>query len=133
MIVLDASAAIELVLHAATRPALLQRVLWSREAIAAPHLIDPEVLQVLRRLTASREIKPARAAEAFHDYTDLPLQRYSHRAFLGRIWELRANLTAYDAAYVALAESLGCPLVTCDSRLAVAPGHHATIEVIGGD
>ena len=75
-------------------------------------------------------ITASRGQEALQDLLDLPLTRYPHDLFLWRIWELRDNLTAYDAAYVALAEALGAPLVTCDSRLASASGHHARIEVV---
>jgi predicted nucleic acid-binding protein len=96
----------------------------------APHLIDLEVAQVMRRFVASRALSASRADEVLEDLTDLPLLRYPHTALLSRIWELRANLTAYDAAYIALAEGLDSPLVTCDNRVAAAPGVRARVEVI---
>jgi predicted nucleic acid-binding protein len=75
--------------------------------------------------------RPTRAEEALADLATLPLERYSHRLVLARAWRLRANLTLYDAAYVALAELLDAPLVTCDAALARAP-HSAKVEVLGG-
>ena len=76
------------------------------------------------------ELDDERGAQALDDLADLPIHRYPHDLLLPRIWELRANLTAYDAAYVALAEALGAPLLTRDARLAAAPGHEARIEVV---
>lgn len=73
---------------------------------------------------------PQRAQAALNDLADLPLNRYPHDVFLFRIWELRHTLTAYDAAYLALAEALAAPLVTCDARLASAPGHRAWVELL---
>jgi predicted nucleic acid-binding protein len=96
----------------------------------APHLLDVEVAQVLRRFVASGALAAPRAAEALTDLADLPLTRYSHEILLPRIWSLRANLTAYDAAYVALAEALDATLLTADLRLLRAPGHTAHIEAI---
>lgn len=130
MIVLDASAALELLLRAGDRPVLVDRVLRSGESIAAPHLLDLEVLQVLRRFVLAGELTEVRAAEAIEDHVALGIARYPHEALLGRIWELRPNCTAYDAAYVALAEALGAVLITCDGRLAAVPGARAAVEVI---
>ena len=96
----------------------------------APHLLDVEVTQVLRRHAAQGAIAASRAEEALQDLLDLRLRRYPHRFFLRRVWELRDNLTAYDALYVALAEALDATLLTCDGKLALAPGHHARVEVI---
>ncbi|HVC10084.1 MAG TPA: hypothetical protein VNE59_00470 [Burkholderiales bacterium] len=74
---------------------------------------------------------PLRGEEALEDLTDLPLERYPHQPLLPRIWDLRSNATAYDAAYLALAEALGATLVTRDAALASVPGHSVRVEVIG--
>ena len=130
MIVLDASAVIELLLRPGRHRALLNRVLDPGQSLVAPHVLDLEVTQVLRRYAAGRELSAARAEAAFGDYRDLRISRYPHKPLLSRIWELRSNCTAYDAAYIALAETLDCPLLTCDTALAVVPGHRATIEIV---
>lgn len=130
MIVLDASAVLEVVLATPAAPAILNRLVAVGETLHAPHLIDLEVLQVLRRYCATGEVSPVRAAEALADYLDFPMVRYPHDVLAVRIWELRENLTAYDAAYVALAEALSAPLVTRDRKLATVPGHRALIEVV---
>ena len=129
MIVVDASAALELLLRAATHEPLVVRLLGSGQTLVAPHLIDLELSQVLRRFVAGGELTESRAVEAIDDWSEMRVTRYPHDALLRRVWQLRHNLTAYDAAYVALAESLNCPLVTCDRPLASAPGHRATIEL----
>lgn len=105
------------------------RIFDPAETLHAPHLIDVEVAQVLRRYAASGEADPERCRMALTDLNDLPLTKYPHDFLLPRIWELRNNLTAYDAVYVALAEALDAPLLTRDQRLANAPGNHARIEV----
>jgi predicted nucleic acid-binding protein len=96
----------------------------------APHLLDVEVAQVLRRYVRDKTITAQRGQEALEDLGDLPLNRYPHDFLIPRVWELRATLTAYDAIYVALAELLDAPLLTCDGRIASAPGHHANVDVI---
>ena len=96
----------------------------------APEVVDLEVLQVLRRLVAMREMSEDRAVLAVGALERLTLRRWSHRRMRRRIWALRKNLTAYDAAYVALAERLGCPLITCDGRLAHSRGHDAQTELL---
>ena len=130
MIVLDASAAIEWLLQTTTGARVEARVFSKPVELHAPHLLDIEVVQVLRRHVSARLITPSRAQDALHDLSELAVTRYPHHLFLGRMWELRDNLTAYDAAYVALAEALDAPLVTCDRKVASAPGHHARVEVI---
>ncbi len=95
-----------------------------------PHLIDLEVAQVLRRYLQSRELTSERGLQVLRDLVDFPLTRYPHDLFLPRIWELRHNLTAYDAAYVALAEALDAPLVTRDRSLASSAGHQARVELM---
>ena len=130
MIVADASAVLELLLNTARGSTVTERVLDPVETVAAPFLIDLEVFQVLRRYLLSGEIDAVRAQEATTDFADLPMVRYPHEPLLLRVWELRHNLTAYDAAYVALAEALDAPLITADARLADAPGHGALIELV---
>ena len=100
------------------------------QTLHAPHLIDMEVTQVLRRYAASGRVEPARCRDALDSLLDLPLDRYPHGVLLPRVWQLRHNLTAYDAVYVALAEALDATLLTRDRRLAAAPGHRARIELV---
>jgi predicted nucleic acid-binding protein len=130
MIVVDASALVEMLLRTKTGRRVSSRLLVEEETLHAPHLIDLEIAQVLRKYCAVGDLTAQRASEALHDLSDLPLNRYPHDILLDKIWELRHNMTAYDAAYVALAEALDSPLVTCDSHLGSAPGHGAIIEVI---
>ena len=99
------------------------------ETLHAPHLIDVEVVHVLRRYVASAAISAQRGLEAVTDLMDFPIRRYSHTMFLARVWELRHRLTAYDAAYLALAEALDAPLLTRDRALAKADSW-ARIEVV---
>jgi predicted nucleic acid-binding protein len=96
----------------------------------APHLADLEVLSVLRRQVGAGLLDVRRAGFALYDPVSLPATRYPHGPFAPRVWELRSNLTPYDAAYVALAESLGCVLVTAGARLALAPGIRCDVEVV---
>jgi predicted nucleic acid-binding protein len=130
VIVVDSSAIIEVLLNTRAAPRIERRVFKPGETLHAPHLIDVEVAQVLRRYCISGELDPVRGCEALADLTDLPIIRYPHDIFLPRIWELRQNLTAYDAAYIALAEILSAPLLTMDVRLSAAPGHYAVIELV---
>jgi predicted nucleic acid-binding protein len=130
LIVIDASAAIELILHTELGERVEHRALTSEEHLNAPHLLDLEVTQVLRRLTQLKEISAARAHQALQDYQALLVERAAHQVLLDRIWQLRDAMTAYDAAYVALAEVLDAPLLTCDGRLARSHGHRATIELL---
>jgi len=129
VIVLDASAAIEVLANAPTGADLRAR-LETEESLHAPHVIDVEVLNVLRRKLRGGEMTAERCAKAIQTFRALPIQRYPHDGLLTRIWQLRDNLSAYDAAYVALAEALDAPLVTFDSRLARSSGHRATIELL---
>jgi predicted nucleic acid-binding protein len=96
----------------------------------APHLIDVEVAQVLRRYAATGQIEPARCRDAIDALQDFPMPRYPHHLLLARVWELRHNLTAYDAVYVELAEVLDARLLTRDRRIAAAAGHRATVELV---
>jgi predicted nucleic acid-binding protein len=130
VIVLDASALIEWLLQTPAAAKVEKSLFSPVAALHAPHLLDVEVTQVLRRYVTIGHLTPSRGEEALQDMLDLPLTRYPHDVFLWRIWELRHNLTAYDATYVALAEALDAPLITCDSKIASASGHHAHVEVI---
>ena len=130
MIILDASAAIEWLLRTPPGIRIDKRIFSPSESLHAPHLLDVEVAQVLRRYVRDKTITAQRGQEALDDLGDLPLNRYPHDFLLSRVWDLRANLTAYDAVYVALAELLDAPLLTRDGGIASAPGHHATVELI---
>jgi predicted nucleic acid-binding protein len=129
VIVLDASAAVDWVLQTSAGKQIENRIYSRQESLNAPHLLDLEVGQVLRRLTREGIVSPARADQAIQDLLDLRITRYPHFALLPRIWRLRHNLTAYDAAYVVLAEILASPLITRDARLKSASGHTARIEL----
>lgn len=128
MIVVDASVVLEVLLATPAGTRASQRVLGDRETLHAPHLLDVEVAQVLRRYEAAGELDAERGRQALADLTDMPINRYPHDLLLPRVWELRDNLTAYDAVYVALAEALGVPLLTRDRRLSAASGHRARVE-----
>jgi predicted nucleic acid-binding protein len=130
MIVVDASAVLELLLRTLQAGRLAERLLDPEVSRHAPHLLDLEVAQVIRRYSRAGEISEDRAGEALDDFRDLRIHRHPHEPLLSRVWEMRHNLTAYDAAYVALAEALGGPLLTRDGRLASAPGHTAVVEIV---
>jgi predicted nucleic acid-binding protein len=130
VIVIDASALIEVLLNSSAAPKVRERLFGHGDTLHAPHLLDLEVAQVLRRYTVSGEMTVERSEQALEDLADLPLNRYPHDIFLRRIWSLRRNLTAYDAAYLALAEALDAPLITRDAALARVPGHRAGVEVL---
>lgn len=130
MIVLDASATTEWLLQSPTGVKIDQRIFSPLESLHAPHLLDVEVAQVLRRYVRDKAITARRGQEALEDLADMPLSRYPHDLLIPRIWELRATLTAYDAAYVALAELLDARLLTCDGKIASASGHHAIVDVV---
>jgi predicted nucleic acid-binding protein len=129
VIVVDASAVLEVLLRTAAANLVEDRLFDARQTLHAPHLLDVEVAQVVRRYAAKGEIDAARGRAALADLADFPVRRYPHDMLLPRIWDLRHNLTAYDAAYVALAEALNAPLLTRDRRLAATAGHHARIEL----
>lgn len=131
MIVLDASAAVELLLNTRLGEQVGDRIAASGARLHAPQLLDVEVLHALRRLVASREVPEEMGEHVVSDLADLPITRHGHEALIGRAWDLRAGLTAYDAIYVALAEALDATLLTCDGPLARAHGHEADVELVG--
>ena len=130
MIVLDASAVVELLLVTAAGRRLAERIRPSAISLNAPHLIDVEVTQAIRKYVLAGAISGERGRLALQHLAELDLERYSHTPFLPRIWALRENLTAYDATYVALAEVLQATLLTSDQRIASAPGIQAAVELI---
>ena len=131
MIVVDASALLELLLGTQAAALVEERIRKEKETLHAPHLLDLEITQVLRRYARTREVSSERCRTAMQDLVKFPLIRHPHGILLDRIWELRNSLTAYDAAYVAVAEALDAALLTRDKRLASAPGHRARIEIVG--
>lgn len=130
MIVVDASALLEVLLRTPVAAAVDQRLFQPGQTLHAPHLIDVEIVQVIRRYAANGEISAERGRLALDDFADFRVHRYSHDVLLPRVWDLRHNLTAYDAVYVALAEALDATLLTRDRRLAATAAHHARIEVV---
>ena len=130
MIVVDASAMLEALLRRPAATIVENRLFEPSQTIHAPHLLDVEVAQVVRRFAENRELDAERGREALRDLADFPVRRYPHDFLLPRVWDLRNNFTAYDAMYVALAEALDAPLLTRDKRLAASLGHHARIELV---
>jgi predicted nucleic acid-binding protein len=130
VIVVDASALVEVLLGLPMADDVGKRLFEAGQSLHVPHLIDVEILQVVRRYAVGGEISLRRAAMAVDDLADLRLNRYAHDVLLPRAWDLRNNLTAYDAVYVALAELMDVPLLTRDRRLAAASGHRAQIELV---
>jgi predicted nucleic acid-binding protein len=130
MIVVDASAMTEFLLQTPLGLRVEGRLFRDDDELCVPHLVDVEVAQAVRRLVRAGEVAEDRAAATLVDLGDFDLHRHAHIDLLHRVWQLRTNLTAYDAVYVALAEALEATLVTCDGPLAKAPGHTAKIEVI---
>jgi predicted nucleic acid-binding protein len=132
LIVLDASAVVAvLVSPGQGAERIRQKVEDPGQSLHVPHVMDLEVLHALRRQTLLGTLSRERSAEAIEDLKNIAFVRYPHATLVDRIWSLKNNLTAYDAAYVALAEALNAPLVTMDARLAQAPGILAAVEVYG--
>lgn len=130
MIVLDASALLELLLGTPAGRSVAARIADPSIGLHMPHLADIEITQALRRYVKDGDIDADSAASAIEDLHALDVERYAHEPLLDRVWALRHNLSAYDAVYVALAEILNTTLLTCDGRLARAPGIGKRVELI---
>ncbi len=130
MIVLDASALVELLLGTEHGRSIAARIADPTLGLHVPHLADVEIAQTLRRYVRDHELDPASAASALEDLHSLDLERHAHEPLLDRMWALRQNLTAYDAVYVALAEALDTIILTCDRKLARAPGMAGRVELV---
>lgn len=130
MLVVDASALLEILLNTPDAARVAARLFAPGETLHGPHLLDLEVAQVLRRYALAGEMDARRGRDALEDLAEFPITRYPHGLFLSRIWELRRNLTAYDAVYIALAEVLAAPLVTRDAALASVRVHRARVELL---
>ncbi len=129
MIVLDASAVTDWLLQTDAGLRIEHRIFSRGDTLHAPHLLDLEVVQVLRRLVRQKTISSSRADDAVRDLLDLRLTRYPHDVLVPRIWQLRDNFSAYDAAYLVLAEKLGAVLITRDRGFDIPLGQRAEIEV----
>jgi predicted nucleic acid-binding protein len=130
LIVVDASALIEVLLRTHAANAVENYLFAPGQTLHAPHLLDIEVAQVIRKYAARGEVDGERGRVALDDLADLRIQRYPHDFLLPRVWALRNNVTAYDAVYIALTEVLDAVLLTRDHRLAGAAGHHARVELV---
>ncbi len=128
MIVVDASAIIEVLLQTSASSQISQRITAHGDTLHAPHLLDVEIANTLRRFVLTNQLTADRGAEALTDLADIAIYRHAHFPLLASIWNLRHNFSAYDAAYLALAETLDAPLVTCDAALGAAGGG-ITVEV----
>ena len=130
MIVVDASVIVEMLLHTEAGIRVTPRIQTTTSTVHSPHLLDAEVAHVVRRYTLAGDLDKERGAEMVGILRDLGIYRHDHRPLLGRVWELRHSVGAYDALYVALAEALDAPLLTADDRLATAHGHRAEVQTI---
>ena len=130
MVVIDASAVAEILLRTTRGREVSNQLLREGSEIWTPHLLDLEVLQVLRRHTRRGALTAEEARAAVADLAEFPVRRHRHDLLLERVWSLRENATAYDATYLALAEALDAPLLTCDRALARVPGVAAEVRVI---
>jgi len=127
MIVLDASVVVELLTNGRLADSIERDLIGRGESFIAPHLLDVEVASALRALAATRQIDSHRVGQFLEGLATLPAVRYAHTPLLDRIWELRHNFTAYDAAYIALAEATNSVLYTTDGKL--SKGHRARVAV----
>ena len=125
MIVLDASVVVELLTNGSLADSLRYDMASRDDSFIVPHLLDIEVVSAIRRLVAGRRIDSHRSEQLLTELAMLPAERYAHTPLLGRIWELRHTFTAYDAAYIALAEATNSVLYTSDAKL--CRGHRAKI------
>ena len=131
MIVLDASVVVDLVLNVGpVADRIAERIVHETPGLCAPHLLDAEVGQVLRRFSLRGDMSGSRAIRALSDFQTLPIVRYPHTPLLKRAFALRDNATVYDALYLTLAEGLDVPLLTRDGALAAVPGCRASVVVI---
>jgi predicted nucleic acid-binding protein len=130
VIVVDASAMVALLLRTPAAAAIEARLFASPQTLHAPELIDVEVTQVLRRYSAAGQLDTERGRDVLNDLMDFPMKRHSHGVLLQRVWALRHNLSAYDAVYLALAESLGAALLTDDHRFVTAARRHSSVEIL---
>lgn len=131
MIVLDASALVELILGTPAGRLVAARIADPAEGLHVPHLADVEVLQALRRYVRQGDLDSREAEAAIEDLRSLDLQRHAHEPLLDRVWDLRKNMTAYDAVYVALADALDAVVLTCDRRLSRAPSMSRRVLFVG--
>jgi predicted nucleic acid-binding protein len=129
MIVLDASVVVELLTNGALADSIRDHLARRDESFVVPHLIDVEVVSAMRRLAAGNRIEAHRSDQFLAGLAALPAERYSHTPLVGRMWELRHNFTAYDAAYIALAEAMNAVLYTSDEKL--SKGHRAQVVLFG--
>ena len=127
MIVLDASVVVELLTNGVLADSIRRELAGRDESLVVPHLIDVEVISAFRRLVVGHQIDSHRSAQFLAGLAALPAERYSHTPLIGRVWELRHNFTAYDAAYIALAEATNSILHTCDEKL--RKGHRAQVAL----
>ena len=130
MIVVDASLIVDILLVIDVPPGLTDRLLDPTEVLNAPQLMDVEVIHVLRRYARTGSLCASRATQALDDLLNLPIERYGHSLLIPRIWAYRDNLSAYDAAYLALADALACKVVTRDRRFASAPVCAGRVEFV---
>jgi predicted nucleic acid-binding protein len=130
MAVVDASVIVEILLRTPVGRSAFRQLAAATQIMHAPHLLDVEVMYALRRLVQKRELSLPDAGIAITALPQLEIERHAHLLLLPRIWELRESVTAYDAAYVALSEILGTPLLTCDRKLSRSHGHRAEIVLL---
>ena len=130
MIVLDASAAVALLLNTPPSSAAVSTILKNDPDIQSPHLLDAEVARALRRYVHAGDIDKPRALTALSRLAQLPITFHAHGPFLARAFELHGNVTIYDALYIAIAEAFGAELVTKDARLTRAPGTRAAFQLV---